>query len=151
MYTAGKQVGSFDDDSGASRHAFPSSTYMFSYVECDRAVLTATGDSFPIEGYGGIRLELPSAGRAVHEVMENVAHVPIFKHKLFSVEAAAGQGHSVTFDKYACTLQLKSGTSVCFPKSLFFIQGCPLRPPEHDFAVIAPGLTPTTSPVDINA
>ena len=55
--------------------------------------------------------------------------------------------------RQGCPLQLKLETSVCFPKfgSLFFIQACPLPPPEHAFAVIAPGLTPTTSTVDINA
>ena len=120
----------------------------------DKTVSTATtGDSFPKEGYGDIRVEFLSAGRAMRAAMENVAHAPTSKHNLFSVGAAAGQGHSVIFDKDACTLQLKSGTSVCFPKigSLFFIQACPLPPPEHAFAVIAPGLTPTTSPVDLNA
>ena len=69
---------------------------------------TETGDSFPIEGYGDIRLELLSAGPAVRVVMENVAHVPTFKHNQLSVGAAAGQGHSVIFDKDACTLQLKN-------------------------------------------
>ena len=112
--TARKQVISFAADSGAGRHAFPSSTYMFDCVECDRTVSTATGDSFPIEGYGDIRVELLSAGWAVRVVMENVAHAPTFKRNLFSVGAAAGQGHFVIFDKDAYTLQLKSGTSVCF-------------------------------------
>ena len=77
--TAGKQVVSFVAISGASRHAFPSSTYMFNYVECDGTVSPATGDSFPIEGYGDIRVELMSAGRSVRVVMENVAHIPTFK------------------------------------------------------------------------
>ena len=151
--TTGKQVVPFVADSGASRYAFPSFTNMFNYVECDRTVSTATGDTFLIEGYSDIRVELLSAVQAVRVVMENVAHVHTFKHNLCSVGAAAGQGHPVIFDKDACTLQLKSGTSVCFPKfgTLFFIQACPLPPPEHAFAVIAPGLTPTTSPVDINA
>ena len=34
---------------------------------------------------------------------------------------------------------------------LFFVQACPLPPPEYAFAVIALGLTPTTSLVDMNA
>ena len=90
---------------------------MLNYVECDRTVSTATGDPFLIEGYGDIRVELLFAGRAVRVVMENVAHVPTFKHNLFSVGAAPGQRHSDIFDKDACTLQLKSGTSVCCPNS----------------------------------
>ena len=81
--TAGKQVVSFLRDSGASRHAFPSSTYMFNYVECDRTVSTATGHTFPMGGYGDIGVELLSAGTAVRAVVENVAHVPTFKHNLF--------------------------------------------------------------------
>ena len=101
--TAGEQVVSFVADSGASRHDFPSSAYMFNYVECDRTVSTATGDSFPIEGYGDVRVELLSAGRAVRGVMENVAHVPTFKHNPLSVGTAAGQEHSMVFDEDACT------------------------------------------------
>ena len=139
--------------SSLTADASPSSTYMFNYIECDRTVSTAPGHTFTIEGYGDIRVELLSAGRAVRVVMKNVARVPTFKYNLFSVRAAAGQGHSVIFDKDECTIQLKSGTSVCFPKfeGLFFIQACPLPPPEHVVAAIAPGLTPTTSHVDINA
>ena len=126
---------------------------MFNYVECGRTVSTATWDSLPIEGDGDIRVELLSAVRAVRVVMENVPHVSTFNHNRFSVGAAAGEGHSVVFDKEVCTLQLKSGTSVCFPKfgSLFFIQDFPLPPPELAFAVTAPRLTPTTLPVGINA
>ena len=36
--TAGKQAVSFVADSGASRHALPSSTYKFNYVDCDNNV-----------------------------------------------------------------------------------------------------------------
>ena len=150
---AGKQVISFIAYSEASRHTSPSSTCMFNYVGCVTTVSTATGDSFPIEDYYcDIREEFLSAGRAVGVVMEYVARVPTFNHNLFSVGAAAGQENSIIFDKDACTLQLKSGTLACFAKfgSLFSIQACPLPPPEHAIAVIAPGLMPTTSPVDIN-
>ena len=62
--TARKQVVSVVADSGASRHAFPSFTYMLNYVEFDKTVPSSTGDSFPIEGYGDIRVELLFAGRA---------------------------------------------------------------------------------------
>ena len=95
-----------------------------------------------MEGYGDIRVEVLPAGRAVHVVIENVDHVPTFKHNYFSVRATAGQGPSVVFDKDACTVQLKSGTSVCLPHfgSLFFVQACPLLPPEHDFVTPTRGL-----------
>ena len=68
--TEGKQVVSFVADSGASRHDFPSPTYMFNYVEFGRTVSTVTGDSFPIEGYGDIRVDVLSAGREVRVVLE---------------------------------------------------------------------------------
>ena len=148
---AERQYISFVADYGESSGAFPSATYMFNDVDYDRTVSTATGDSIPMNGYGDTRAKFLSSRRAVRVVTANVAHVPTFKHNLFSVGAAAGQRHSVKFDKNACALQLKSRTSVCFPKfgSLFCIQPCPLSLPEHFFAVNASGLTPTAVRVAI--
>lgn len=86
--TAGQQIVSFVVDSGPSKFAFPSSKYMFNYyVECDRTVSTAAGNSFPVLRYGDIRVELLSAGRVVRVVIENVAHVPTFQHNLLLVGA----------------------------------------------------------------
>ena len=63
---AGKQVVSFVDDNGASNNDFPSSAYIINYVECDRTVSTATGEPFPIEAYGDIRVDRLSAARTAH-------------------------------------------------------------------------------------
>lgn len=61
---AGRPIVPIVPDSVLIGHAFRSTEYVFSNVECDRTVSAATtGGSFPIEGDGDLCVEMRSAGR----------------------------------------------------------------------------------------
>ena len=102
-------------DNGASCHMSYSSTGMLNYRETNAFMRTASGKRFPIEGYGDLPLTFRCSKGELPVLLRNVAHVPSLSYHLFSLRAAADNGHTYTGTRKGVTLNISFGETLFFP------------------------------------
>ena len=133
-----------------------SSTGMLNYRETNAFMRTASGKRFPIEGYGDLPLTFRSSKGELSVLLQNVAHVPSLSYHLFSLRAAADNGHTYTGTRKGVTLHLSSGETLFFPSvgrlNFLYSYRSGALVDESASAVFAPGFMPNNRdiPIDMN-
>ena len=87
---------------------------------------TASGDTFPAEGFGSLDVTVYAFGIPRVLKLKRVMYVPSLSYNLFSLKAAAHQDHGYWGDKSGIRLHLKEGGEVHFAPyaGLYCISGC---------------------------
>ena len=141
-------------DSGASTHMTPSADGMINYRECNLKLRITDGSTRTIEGSGDINFAFRSGNGLVRVTLTNVAHVPDFRHNLFSLPTVVKHGHTFEGRPAGIVVKLKSERSIVFPLTgnMYSLYGyrvdCTTR--GDACAVLAPGKLPNKPVVNMN-
>ena len=150
---AGEDTEPWFIDTGASGHVSMSKYRMINFRRCKKSLKMGSGQILPIEGQGDIPFEFQSGSSVVPMMLENVAWCRDMRFHLVSLAQLVEQDHTYSGNKKALTVRLTSGKSIKIPPvgRMYLAHGRRLAGEEIEkaFAVIAPGLMPTTD-VDIN-
>ena len=144
-------------DNSASCHMSHRSTGMIHYSEANSTMRTASGKSYPIEGYGDLPIAFRSRIGKAPLLLCNLAHVPSLSYHLLSFRVTADNGPTYTENKPGVTVKFKTGETIFFPSVGGLNFRYAYRPgalnDENVNAVIAPAPKPSNrgTQVDINA
>ena len=87
---------------------------MLNYRESNATMCTASGERYPIEGYGDLPLTFRSSLGDVSLLPRNVSHVPTLSYHLLSLKVVADNVHTYTGNQEDVVMFFSAGKPLCF-------------------------------------
>ena len=136
-------------DSGATHHMTPVRDRLYDFRPCTDEDVDLAGGSMSIKGRGKLNVRfLSGTGEDVSFALSDVAYVPTFSKNLFSLQAAARNGHEAIVNENGTSLMYGRLHSTKY-RDLHALKAYRLLPHTEANATIAPGLQ-YRSTYDIN-